>query len=96
MAKLEPAHKNEPKIPLKIDDLVTKTMFGDRKKLSLIERGFFFLEIDKTCPKWFVQFNFFDFFPHLWLQWSLPTINEHNLTEIDVLVTKTIFGHRKS
>ena len=28
-------------------------------------------------------------------KWSLPTRNEHNSTEIDDLVTKTMFGDRK-
>ena len=34
--------------------------------------------------------------PQLWLKWSLPTNNEHNLTEIDDLVTKTMFGDWKN
>ena len=29
------------------------------KKLSLIERGYFFWKEVKTCPKWFAQSNFF-------------------------------------
>ena len=32
----------------------------------------------------------------LWLNWSLPTKNEPNRTKIDDLVTKSMFGDRKS
>ena len=54
MAKVEPAHQWWAQFDW-------KWRFGDQnyvrwlKKLSLIERGYFFLEIDKTCQKSFVQ-----------------------------------------
>ena len=90
MAKVEPAHQ-------KWAQFDWNWRFGDQnnvrwlKKLSLIERGYFFLEIDKTCRKSFVQ-SIFLFYPQLWLKWSLPTNDEHNSIEIDDLVTKTMFG----
>ena len=73
----------------KIDD-----RFGDQnkfqcsKKLSLIERGYFFKN------RWLRVQNgslsqFFQLYPQLWLKWSLPTKNEPNRTKIDDLVTKT-------
>ena len=55
--------KNEPN-RTKIDDLVTKTKFGYRKRLSLIERGYFFEKSVKRCPKWFAMPNFFDIIPN--------------------------------
>ena len=39
-------------------------MFGYRKRLSLIERGYFFEKSVKTCPKWFAKPNFFDIIPN--------------------------------
>ena len=54
MAKVKPAHQ-------KWAQFDWNWQFGDQnnvrwsKKLSLIERGYFFLEIDKTFPKTFVQ-----------------------------------------
>ena len=54
MAKVEPALQKWAHIDW-------NWQFGDQnnvwwsKKLRLIERGYFFLEIDKTCPKSFVQ-----------------------------------------
>ena len=62
MAKVEPAHQNEHKFHW-------NCRFGDQnnvrwsKKLSLMERGYFFLEKDETCLKWFVQ-SIFLFYPN--------------------------------
>ena len=50
----------------------------------------------ETCPKWFALPIFFSLYPQLCLKWSLPTKNDPNWTKIDDLVTKTMFGFRKS
>ena len=73
MAKVERAHK-------KLAQFDWNWWFGDQnivqwsKTLSLIERVYFFLEIDRTCQKSFIQ-SIFLFYPKLWLKWSLPTKN---------------------
>ena len=74
----------------KIGDLVSKTMFGDRKIRIL------FLEKGKNLSKMVRSVQFFLFHPQLWLKWSVPTKNEHPWTKIDDLVSKTMFGDRKS
>ena len=50
--------ENEP-IRTEIDDLVTKTMFGDRKIKPHRARTLFFWKWVKTCPKWFAVPDFF-------------------------------------
>ena len=71
------------------------------KQCSVIEKvkphraRILFQKYLRTCPKWFAQ-SIFLFQPQLWLNWSLHTKNEHNWTKIDDLVTKTMFGDRKS
>ena len=74
----------------KIDDLVSKTMFGDRKSSDT------FLEKGKNLSKMVRSVHYFLFHPQLWLKWSVPPKNEHNWTKIDDLVSKTMFGDRKS
>ena len=99
---MEPAHffqkwamaKIQKWAQFEIDVLVTKTMFGDRKSKASSSADTWFLEIDKTCPKSFVQ-SIFLFYPQLWLKWSLSTKNEQNLIEIDNLATKTLFGDQE-
>ena len=59
MAKVEPAHQININ-STEIDDLVTKTMFGDRKSSAWSSADNFF-EKDKTCPRWFLQSIFFYF-----------------------------------
>ena len=49
--------KNEPN-RTKIDDLVTKTKFGDRKVKPHRARILFWKSV-KTCPKWFAVPDFF-------------------------------------
>ena len=94
MAKVETAHQKRAQFD-------RKWQFGDQnivrwsKKLSLIERGYFLWKKRKLVRSgWFSPF--FLFYPQLWLKWSLPTKNEHNSTEINDLVTKTMFGDRNS
>ena len=62
MAKVEPAQQ-------KWAQLEKNWQFGDQnnvrwsKKLSLIDRGYFFLEIGKICAKWFIQSIFYISYP---------------------------------
>ena len=92
MSNVEPAHQQWAQLDL-------NWRFGDKnnvrwsKKLSLIERRYFFLEIDKTCPKWFVQ-SIFILSPIMAKVEPAHQINT-NSTEINDLVTKTMFGDRK-
>ena len=66
------------------------------EKVKPHRAGILFWKSVKTCPKWFALPYFFQFYPQLWLKWSMPTKNEPNRTKIDDLVTKTKFGDRKS
>ena len=94
MSKVEPAHQQWGQFDW-------NWRFGDKnnvrwsKKLSLIERGYFFWKKIKLVQSGSYS-QFFLFYPQLCLKWSLPTNNEHNSSEIDDLVTKTMFGDRKS
>ena len=65
------------------------------RKLSLIERGYFFGNNWKLVKNGSLIL-FFLFPPQLWLNWSLHIKNEHNWTKIDDLVTKTMFRGRRS
>ena len=94
MAKVEPAHQintNSTKLTI-----WWPKQFSLIEKLSLIERGYIFLEKKIKLVQSGSFSSFFLFYPQLWLRWSLPTINEHNSTEINNLVTKTMFIDRKS
>ena len=77
-----------------------KLMIWCPKQCSVIEKvkphraRILFQKKLRTCPKWFAQSIFLSH-PQLLLNWSLHTTNEHNLTKIDDLVTKTMFGDRK-
>ena len=93
MANVEPAHQ-------KWAQFDWNWRFGDQnnvrwsKKLSLIEADTFFGNRQNLSKV--VRSVHFLFYPQLWLKWSLSTKNEHNLTEIDDLVTKTMFGDWRS
>ena len=92
-AQMEPAHKNWAQLDW-------NWRFVKKKQCSVIEKvkpdraRILFFEKIKTCPKWMVQ-TIFLFYPQLGLKWSLPTKNELHWTEIDELLTKTMFGGRK-
>ena len=72
------------------------------KQCSVIEKvkphraRILFLERGKILSKMVRSVQFFLFHPQLGLKWSLSTKNVHNLTKIDDLVSKTMFGDRKS
>ena len=73
---------------------MTISNFGDRKKLSTIERGYFFEFWSKS-----VQILIFWYqticFHKLWLETRILTKNYQNRTKIDRAMTNLMFGERK-